>query len=89
MGGFVAQALALKYADRVDKLELLSTDRGESMRTSLHLTCGPNSLTRLARLTSRRDGCCSCFLQTTSPNVSIVNSATLWQRRAPNYRLSS
>ena len=29
MGGFIAQALALKYADRVDKLVLLSTDPGE------------------------------------------------------------
>jgi pimeloyl-ACP methyl ester carboxylesterase len=28
MGGFIAQALALKYADRVDKLVLLSTDPG-------------------------------------------------------------
>jgi len=28
MGGFVAQALALKYADRVDNLVLLSTDLG-------------------------------------------------------------
>src|SRR6476646_3470955 len=28
MGGFVAQALAVKYADRVDKLVLLSTDPG-------------------------------------------------------------
>jgi len=28
MGGFVAQALAVKYADRVDKLMLLSTDSG-------------------------------------------------------------
>jgi pimeloyl-ACP methyl ester carboxylesterase len=28
MGGFIAQALALKYADRVDKLLLLSTDPG-------------------------------------------------------------
>jgi pimeloyl-ACP methyl ester carboxylesterase len=28
MGGFIAQALALKYADRVDKLVLLSTDYG-------------------------------------------------------------
>ena len=28
MGGFIAQALAVKYADRVDKLVLLSTDPG-------------------------------------------------------------
>ena len=28
MGGFIAQALALNYADRVDKLVLLSTDSG-------------------------------------------------------------
>jgi len=28
MGGFIAQAFALKYADRVDKLVLLSTDFG-------------------------------------------------------------
>jgi Predicted hydrolases or acyltransferases (alpha/beta hydrolase superfamily) len=28
MGGFIAQALAVKYADRVDKLVLLSTDLG-------------------------------------------------------------
>src|SRR5215475_5354051 len=28
MGGFIAQALTLKYADRVDKLVLLSTDCG-------------------------------------------------------------
>jgi pimeloyl-ACP methyl ester carboxylesterase len=28
MGGFIAQALALNYADRVDKLVLLSTDPG-------------------------------------------------------------
>jgi len=28
MGGFIAQALAVKYADRVDKLVLLSTDSG-------------------------------------------------------------
>jgi pimeloyl-ACP methyl ester carboxylesterase len=28
MGGFIAQALAVKYADRVDKLVLLSTDAG-------------------------------------------------------------
>ena len=28
MGGFIAQALAVKYPDRVDKLVLLSTDSG-------------------------------------------------------------
>jgi pimeloyl-ACP methyl ester carboxylesterase len=28
MGGFIAPALAVKYADRVDKLVLLSTDPG-------------------------------------------------------------
>src|SRR5215831_2267517 len=28
MGGFIAQAFAVKYADRVDKLVLLSTDPG-------------------------------------------------------------
>jgi len=28
MGGFIAQALAVKYAARVDKLVLLSTDPG-------------------------------------------------------------
>src|SRR5205814_7653114 len=28
MGGFIAQALAVNYADRVDKLVLLSTDPG-------------------------------------------------------------
>ena len=28
MGGFIAQVLALKYADRIDKLVLLSTDPG-------------------------------------------------------------
>lgn len=30
MGGFIAQAFAVKYADRVDKLVLLSTDSGGS-----------------------------------------------------------
>jgi pimeloyl-ACP methyl ester carboxylesterase len=28
MGGFIAQALALNYADRINKLVLLSTDSG-------------------------------------------------------------
>ena len=79
MGGFIAQALALNYADRVDKLVLCRRTREESRPISPHLTCGPNSLTRPARLTSRRGVCCSCFFQTTSPNPFIANSATSWR----------
>ena len=38
MGGFIAQVLALNYADRIDKLVLLSTDPEASRRISPHLT---------------------------------------------------
>ena len=89
MGGFIAQTLAVQHRARVDKLVLLSTDPEASRRISLHLTCGPNSLTRRARLTSRRIVCCFCFFQMTWPNLFISNSATWWQRRARNYRLNS
>ena len=40
MGGFIAQALALNYADRVDKLVLCRRTREELKRISPHLTCG-------------------------------------------------
>src|SRR5438034_2312298 len=75
MGGFVAQALALTSSCCYQRI------REESRRISLHLTCGPNSLTRPARLTSRRGVCCSCSFHGTWPNLSIANSATSWQRR--------
>ena len=83
MGGSIAQALALTSSCCYQRI------REESRRISLHLTCGPNSLTRPARLTSRRGVCCSCSFHGTWPNLSIANSATSWQRRARNYRLGS
>ena len=89
MGGFIAQVLALNYADRIDKLVLLSTDPEASRRISPHLTCGLNSLTRPACLTSRQGVCCSCFFRPTSLNLSIAYSEISWPRRARNYRLSS
>ena len=64
MGGFIAQALALNYPDRVDKLVFCRRILEESRRISPHLTCGPNLLTRPERLTSRQDVCCSCFFHT-------------------------
>jgi len=89
MGGFIAQAFALNYANHVDKLVLLSTDPGGIEADLASSDVWSNLLTRPARLTSRRIVCCSCFFQTTSPNRSIANSATLWQRRARNCRLIS
>ena len=77
MGGFIAQALALNYADRVDKLVLLFRQTREELKPiSRHLTCGPNSLIRPARLTSKRGVCCSFFFQPTAANPSTANAAT-------------
>jgi pimeloyl-ACP methyl ester carboxylesterase len=89
MGGFIAQAFAVKYADCVDKLVLLSTDPGATEADLTHPTCGLNSLTRPERLTSKRGVYCSCFFQTTSRNLSIANSVTSWQRRVRKYPLNS
>jgi|SRR6516165_2886354 len=75
MGGFIAQALALNYRDRVNKLVLLSTDPGGIGTDFASLTCArlldtsgtPNEQSRV---------CCSCFFQTTLSNRSTANSAT-------------
>ena len=72
MGGFIAQAFAVKYTDRVDKLVLLSTDPGGTEADFASPDVWSNSLTRPARLTSKRGVYCSCFFQPTSPNLSIA-----------------
>ena len=72
MGGFIAQALAVKYADRVDKLVLLSTDSGGIEADLASPDVWSELLTRPARLTSKRGVCCSCFFQPTSPNLSTA-----------------
>ena len=89
MGGFIAQTLALQHRRALTSSCCCRRTPEESRRISPHLTCGPNLLTRPARLTSRRVVCCSCFFQMTSPNRSIANSAISWQRRARNYRSTS
>jgi pimeloyl-ACP methyl ester carboxylesterase len=53
MGGFIAQAFAVKYTDRVDKLVLLSTDPGGIEADLASPTYGLNSVTRPAHLTSK------------------------------------
>ena len=89
MGGFIAQALALNYPARVDKLVLLSTDSGgieadlasPDVWSELVDTCAtPNEPARRLFL---------LLFQPTSPNLSTANSAASWRRRERNYRLSS
>jgi len=88
-GRIIAQALALNYADRVDKLVLLSTDSGGIEAISPHLTCGPNSLTLPARLARQARRLLFLLFPTGVANPSTANSATLWLRRERNCRLSS
>ncbi len=75
MGGFIAQALAVEYPDRVHKLILLSTDSEELVPISPRLPCGRDSSTHPARHTSKRVGCCRCFFQAASLNLFIAISA--------------
>jgi pimeloyl-ACP methyl ester carboxylesterase len=88
MGGFIAQAFAVKYADRVDKLVLLSTDP-EGIQADL---ASPDVWSQLLDLsgTPKEQAWRLLFLlfQKTSPNPSIANSATSWQRPARNYQLT-
>ena len=76
MGGFIAQALALKHANRVDKLVLLSTDSGgiEADLASPDVWSGLTDTSGTPNEQSRV--CCSCFFQTTLSNRSTANSAT-------------
>ena len=89
MGGFIAQALAVKYPDRVDKLVLLSTDPGgieadlasSDVWSELVDTSGtPNEQARRLLF---------LLFPTDVANLSIADSAISWQQRARNYRLSS
>ena len=89
MGGFIAQAFALKYADRVDKLVLLSTDSGGTeadlaspdVWSALLDTSGtPNEQARRLLFLG--------FSKRQSPNPFIANSAISWRRRVRNYPLS-
>jgi pimeloyl-ACP methyl ester carboxylesterase len=76
MGGFIAQALALNYADRVNKLVLLSTDFGGIEADLASPDVWSELIDISARLTNRHGVCCSFFFQPTSPNPSTANSAT-------------
>jgi pimeloyl-ACP methyl ester carboxylesterase len=89
MGGFIAQAFALNYADRVDKLVLLSTDFGgieadlaspDEWAKLIDTSDTPNEQARRLLF---------LFFQTTWPNVSTASLETSWQRRAHNYPLTS
>jgi pimeloyl-ACP methyl ester carboxylesterase len=89
MGGFIAQTLALKHANRIDKLVLLSTDPGGIEADLASPDVWSQLIDTSGTPTSRPGVCCSCFSQTMWPHLFIVNSAISWQRRAHNYQLSS
>jgi len=89
MGGFIAQALALNYADRVDKLVLLSTDSGGIEADLASPDVWSELVDTSGTPSEQARRCCSCFFQPASPNPSTANSATLWLRRERNCRLSS
>ena len=82
MGGFIAQAFALKHANRVDKLVLLSTDSA-GMEADLALPdVWSELLDTSATPNEQARRFCSCFFQTTSPNIFTFNSARSWSPAA-------
>lgn len=89
MGGFVAQSLAVKHADRVDKLVLLPTDSGGIEADLASLGVWSQLLDTSGTPNEQARRLLFLLFPPTSPNLSIANSATSWQRLACNYRLSS
>ena len=76
MGGFIAQALASSYADRIDKLVLLSTDPGGIVADLASPVVWSKLIDTSGTPDEQARRLLSLLFQRTPPNLSIANLAT-------------